>query len=63
MEIKSCTVLSPHVQHSALYPLSHRHPSMETPLDVLSRAASFVHANEEEGKFDHTTRFLLCVMQ
>ncbi|GLD64169.1 transcription cofactor vestigial-like protein 4b isoform X2 [Lates japonicus] len=25
-----------------------RHPSMETPLDVLSRAASFVHANEEE---------------
>lgn len=25
---------------------------METPLDVLSRAASFVHANEEEGKSD-----------
>ena len=25
---------------------------METPLDVLSRAASFVHANEEEGEFD-----------
>lgn len=24
---------------------------METPLDVLSRAASFVHANEEESKF------------
>lgn len=27
-----------------------RCPTMETPLDVLSRAASFVHANEEEGK-------------
>ena len=26
---------------------------METPLDVLSRAASFVHANEEESKFSH----------
>lgn len=35
-------------------PLSHRHPSMETPLDVLSRAASFVHANEEESKFSPT---------
>lgn len=23
---------------------------METPLDVLSRAASFVHANEEESE-------------
>lgn len=27
---------------------------METPLDVLSRAASFVHANEEESKFSPT---------
>lgn len=25
---------------------------METSLDVLSRAASYVHANEEEGKWD-----------
>ena len=35
--------------------LSRRRPSMETPLDVLSRAASFVHANEEESKCLHTT--------
>lgn len=35
--------------------LSRRRPSMETPLDVLSRAASFVHANEEESKCHHTT--------
>lgn len=27
---------------------------METPLDVLSRAASFVHASEEESKFPHS---------
>lgn len=33
---------------------------METPLDVLSRAASFVHANEEESKFQKT-HFLLFV--
>lgn len=39
-------------------PLSCRRPSMETPLDVLSRAASFVHANEEESKF-YLTLFLL----
>lgn len=48
------------MQHSSQFtltcshPLSHSHPSMETPLDVLSRAASFVHANEEEGEFDRT---------
>lgn len=30
---------------------------METPLDVLSRAASFVHANEEDGTFDPTAPF------
>lgn len=29
---------------------------METPLDVLSRAASFVHANEEEGECDSSRR-------
>lgn len=35
---------------------------METPLDVLSRAASFVHANEEDGTFDKTAPLgLLCV--
>lgn len=41
--------------------LSHRCPIMETPLDVLSRAASFVHANEEEGKSDlHYTFVEMC---
>lgn len=42
--------------------LSHRCPIMETPLDVLSRAASFVHANEEEGKSDCTTHSWRCVL-
>lgn len=41
--------------------LSHRWPIMETPLDVLSRAASFVHANEEEGKSDCTVDKLVWV--
>lgn len=40
------------------YRLFLRHPNMETPLDVLSRAASFVHANEEDGTFDQPTHFL-----
>ncbi|CAG07059.1 unnamed protein product [Tetraodon nigroviridis] len=35
---------------------------METPLEVLSRAASFVHANEEDGRFDESAALgLLCV--
>lgn len=46
------------------YPLFHRHPNMETPLDVLSRAASFIHANEEDGTFDQPTYFLfVCGVQ
>lgn len=36
-----------------------RCPTMETPLDVLSRAASFVHANEEEGKCHSSHRRVL----
>lgn len=36
---------------------------METPLDLLSRAASFVHANEEDGTFDKSPPLgLLCVI-
>lgn len=39
--------------------LSFRHPSMETPLDVLSRAASFVHANDKESEYNQTKPLLL----
>lgn len=36
-------------------------PGMETPLDVLSRAASLVHADDEKRKWGiYVTRFLLC---
>lgn len=36
-------------------------PGMETPLDVLSRAASLVHADDEKRKWGISARcFLLC---